>query len=104
MADNPKPKYPETGLYKLTSDNPEAPHPNFRIKKFDRDLNLESSYANDFVDSKGGGYYSCECPGYAKRFKCRHQEIRAAIINANEVNGERFFNFETRTFIAAEEL
>lgn len=97
-------QYAKTGFYKITSKNPEAPHPSFRVNKFTPDLELESSYAMEWIDSKGGGYYMCECPGFAKRFQCRHKEIREAIVNANQVNGEKFFAFETKTFKEAKEI
>lgn len=71
---------------------------NYQIKKFNMDLEIESSYPLTYIPSNNGGYYSCSCPGSEKRFDCRHKGIMKAIIDANEVDSQRFFCFETKTF------
>ncbi len=104
----PKGKWgPKPGVftfYKLTSKNPQDEHPNYTITKFSKDLDVESSYTMNFLPTANGGYYDCSCPGAAKVFKCRHKDIMAQIRESNEVNGERFFCFETKTFKAMEEI
>jgi len=78
--------------------------PNYEITKFDSDLNVESHYNMNYIPSNNGGYYDCNCPGAAKRFDCRHKAISKAIIDADAVNSDRFFCFETKTFKLATEI
>lgn len=75
---------------------------NLQITKFDSDLNVESSYAMNFLPSGGGGYYDCQCP--ASKFDCRHKQILQAFEQAGELDGEKFYCFEAKTFKSAQEI
>ena len=77
-------------------------NPNYRITKFNEDLNVESSYNMDYFPSSNGGYYDCKCP--ASKFDCRHKGIMKHIVEAKKVDAPEFFCFETRTFKLAEDI
>lgn len=100
----PKNKKPARGFtfYKLHSLQSDGARPNYRITKFDEDLNVESSYMMNYMPSSNGGYYDCQCP--ASKFDCRHKAIQKEIEMADKVDSEQYFCFETRVFKNAEEI
>lgn len=67
-----------------------------KVTKFTPDLEVESSYYMNWIESANGGYFDCQCP--ASRFDCRHKTIHTLIKSQNEIDGDRFFCFETKTF------
>lgn len=88
-------------FYKLrTSGEPGAK--NRIITKFNQDLDVESSYHMNWIESNGGGYYDCQCP--ASRFDCRHKSIQKDIELAGKLDSDAFFCFETRTFQKMEDI
>lgn len=90
-------------FYKLDTLSEVTPgNYNYRISKFDQDLNVESSYQMTYIPSNNGGYYDCNCP--AAKYDCRHKGIKRAILEAGKQDSERFYCFETGTFKAAEEI
>ena len=92
--------------YKLVTVNGDQIQPdgrqNYRITKFNSALNVESSYFINYMPSGGGGYFDCQCP--AAKFDCRHKAIMKSIIEAGNVNSDKFFCFEMRTFKDANEI
>ena len=73
-----------------------------KITKFDSDLNVESSYFMNYMPSNNGGYFDCQCP--ASKFDCRHKAIMKTIEEAKQVDGTKFYCFETKTFVNAEDI
>jgi hypothetical protein len=73
-----------------------------KITKFDSDLEVISSYFMNWMPSRNGGYYDCQCP--ASRFDCRHKPILQTFQQHKEIDGDRFFCFETRTFKKVEDI
>lgn len=96
-------KQKELSFYKLNRlSDVEPDHPNYRISKFDSDLNVISSYQMTYIPSNNGGYYDCNCP--ASKFDCRHKAIQRAIIQAGMVDSNKFYCFDAGTFKVAEEI
>lgn len=89
-------------LHTLDKNDTDKDRPNYRVTKFDEDLNVESSYVMNYMPSANGGYYDCQCP--ASKFDCRHKAIAKEIEAAGKVDSDAFFCFETRTFKLAEEI
>lgn len=82
----------------IPSEGTQAAKPNVTITKFTPDLEVESSYTMSFIPSQGaeGGYYDCNCP--ASKFDCRHKSILKQFEAYGQIDGEKFFCFETKTF------
>ena len=57
----------------------------YRITKFDEDLNVESSYLCTETE--------CECPA-GRRPKCRHREMLPYFLNKKAVDTHLFFDFD----------
>ena len=87
-------------FYKLKQPDPNSR--NLTITKFNSNLDVESSYYMNYMPTKDGGYYDCQCP--ASKFDCRHKGLMKAIVEAGHINSEKFFCFETRMFKAATEI
>lgn len=90
----------EKSYYKIKSDS-RAPKA-LKVLKFDKDLELQSEYFMTYFEGSNKSYYDCACP--AAKFDCRHQKIRVAIEAAGEVDGSRFYCFETSSFVTAEQI
>lgn len=75
---------------------------NYDITKFDEDLEVISSYKMSFLPSNNGGYYDCNCP--ASKFDCRHKSIMRKILDAGQLDSEKFLCYETNTFKLATEI
>lgn len=88
-------------FYKLRTSG-EAGAKNRIITKFNSDLDVESSYHMNWIESTNGGYYDCQCP--ASRFDCRHKTIQKDIELAGKLDSDTFFCFETRVFKLATEI
>lgn len=85
--------------YKIKHLKPSQPNTHeksVQITKFNADLDVESSYPMNYIESKGGGYYDCACP--ASKFDCRHKAILKAFEAHNQIDGDKFYCFETKTF------
>lgn len=98
------PKYTFYTIRHASEADASKEHPTYRVTKFNSDLEMESTYNMPWMDSKDGGYQHCECPGAAKVFNCRHKKILQEIKQANMINSDKFFCFETRTFKSAQEI
>lgn len=69
-----------TSLYNCKHDGDQ-----YRITKFDRDMNVESSY---LVTT-----YECDCPA-AARPTCRHRQMLPKFLQRKAVDQPWFYNFE----------
>lgn len=58
----------------------------YRVTKFTDSLEIESSY---LVDSS-----ECECPAFAKRGKCKHQEMLPFFVNRGAVGKGEMFDWD----------
>ena len=87
-------------FYKIKSSS-DAPNAK-KIIKFDQDLEKISEYNLTYFEGKNGGYYDCNCP--ASRFDCRHKDILKQFETHNQVDGDKFFCFEAKTWKTPEEL
>lgn len=58
----------------------------YRISKFTDQLEIESSY---LVDRE-----ACECPAFAKRNRCKHQDMLPYFINRNAVGSGEMFDWD----------
>lgn len=87
-------------FYKLQSVSPGSK--NRKITKFNQDLDVESSYHMNWIESNNGGYYDCQCP--ASKFDCRHKAIQKDIEIKDMLDSDKFFCFETRTFQKMEDI
>lgn len=61
----------------------------FRITKFDDDLNPESSYLVSDTE--------CECPA-GHRPTCRHRQMLSIMLKANALDQPTFYDHDNRTF------
>lgn len=68
---------------------------NYRISKFDADLNVEASYL-----VKTDGALTCECPA-GHRPSCRHRQMLPRFLAEGATNGQKFYDFEREQFIVA---
>lgn len=64
--------------------------PNYRVVKFDNDLNLETIYT---LRRGYSGKYYCNCFA-GNRDTCRHREMLAGFIKHNVVDSKYFFDYE----------
>lgn len=83
-------------------NDPSLSKESVQITKFNQDLEVESSYPMNFIENARGGYYDCQCP--ASKFDCRHKSILKAFQAAGEIDGERFYCFETKNFTTMQNM
>ena len=86
--------------YKLKTNN-DAPKAR-TITKFDSDLDVISSYFMTYIQGSDRGYYDCSCP--ASKFDCRHKGIMAEIEARGALDSDKFFCFETKELVTAEQI
>ena len=60
----------------------------YRITKFDSDMNVESTYLCDLSPS------ACQCPAFERRSKCRHIEMLPQFISRNHIGDAWFLDFD----------
>lgn len=73
-----------------------------KVLKFNSDLDLESEYFMTYFEGANKGYYDCSCP--ASKFDCRHKRIKQAVEDAGQIDGDKFFCYETEKFVSLEEI
>lgn len=74
----------------------------YKITKFDENLDMQSEYFMNWIDAPNGGYHDCQCP--AAKFDCRHKAISRDILAQQQLNGEKFYCMQTKSFHNASEI
>lgn len=63
----------------------------FLIAKFDDDFNVAETYE---ISTEGNYTYTCSCPGWPRKNKCKHTEMLKLFSQVGKVDSDWFYDYD----------